>query len=1131
MGGVINLMNLPRALLLAAATALSASLEAISFDFTFSDAGGTQTLTGTIDVSNVSSSQYAHWSSSWTTGYFTANSLAMTLAGAPAGNGAYDLTAIGFVYLSVPSDLDLSAELVGQYSAADNFTFGQQRTDGKGMFLLIANNPVGASQVRFQLDGGTGYANVQMVDINYNPIGQTMLLTSFRPSGPATITTAINATDARVTGGAALQFQGGTFAPVGAGTPTLSNDITVLAGSTGTLDATGQNIVSTGAVAINGTSLTLTGSATSTISLGTVSGAGGVISAAGTNTLSVSSGYTGATVVTGGKLIQVGTSQSASNQIDAGATLEFNVSAGTLSSGSTSFAGAGTLRKTGAGDLMWGISAATFSLAPGALIHVVEGNLIGGSNWSEVWTNNHSDLRIDAGAKFSGVEADVRIDRLLGEGTLSTGLGHPDYHGFTIGVDGGSSQFTGTIVDSLVGDPGRIIKVGAGELALTGLNTYSGGTTLVAGSLRAGHNAAFGTGAITLNAGVLSSDGATARTLTNAVVIGGAVVLGDAVKSGTLTLSGTVDLGAGATVTVASDVVLGGAVASTGTLTKAGTGTLRLAGTSVVSSAVTVTAGLLTNNGMINGPVSVAAGGQLGGSGRLNGPLTVAGVLAPGNSPGILLQASGPATLVAGSSFLAELGGTVAGNGDGFHDQFFVQNGPLAISTAGVGVRLDVESWVKADGVSVFQPVRGDTFAILRAAGGISGRFADLTNADYATWVIFDNNSDPTHQFGTLYGTGLTGGQTFAAYGSTPSRAAIGASLWAAAVTPSASSTNNHPGGFVDGNTAVGQAAIGLLTAPDVATYLDALSPEAYLAVGDYALTTTRSLTDAALTRNPLYRAGSWTLGVGYNRAGRTYAGAAAGLNHRLTSETPHVTAAFDFGPHCSVGFFYGQNHGRTVGSAAQLDYRGGVFGLTSVGRIPGAYPVTLKGAVVTSDLRFDANRTGAVAGAGSATNRQKLRSFGGQLTAAVELYKDGRITFSPMLGFVHGRATTDAFTESGTGANLAVDALAQESSRLVAGFGATYLSSSVLAFDLTAAFEHEYASSVGSATATFAGAASALPMTTVRGIDDRQTTIFGLGASFQLDPRTTLRLGAEVRGNRELSRDHRYNVSVNVRF
>jgi hypothetical protein len=40
--------------------------------------------------------------------------------------------------------------------------------------------------------------------------------------------------------------------------------------------------------------------------------------------LAQGSAYTGATVVSGGKLIQVGTSQSSSNQIAAGATLEFN---------------------------------------------------------------------------------------------------------------------------------------------------------------------------------------------------------------------------------------------------------------------------------------------------------------------------------------------------------------------------------------------------------------------------------------------------------------------------------------------------------------------------------------------------------------------------------------------------------------------------------------------------------------------------------------------------------------------------------------------------------------------------------------------------------------------------------------
>jgi len=1117
-------MSLPRALLLAAATTLSASLEAISFDFTFSDVGATQTLTGTIDVSAVSSQPYANWSSSFNSGYFTANSLAMTLAGAPAGDGAYDLTALQYVYLSVPSDLDLSAELVGQHSTIDGFTFGQQRFDGKGMFLLLANNPLGASQVRFQLNGG--YANVQLMDVNYNMIGQTMLLTSFRPSGPATITTSINASDARVTGGSTMQFQGGTFAPVGVGTLTLTNDITVLGGSTGTIDATGQDIISNGTVTINGTSLTLTGSASSTIGLNNVTGSGGIVNAAGTNTLSVSSNYTGTTVVTGGKLIQVGTSQSASNQINAGATLEFNVGAGTLSSGSTSFTGAGTLRKTGAGSLMWGVTSATFGFSSGGLIHVVEGNLIGGSNWSEVWTNNHSDLRIDAAAMFSGVEADVKVDRLLGAGTLSTGLGHPDYHGFTIGVDGGDSLFTGTVVDSAVGDAGKLIKVGSGELVLTGTNTYSAGTTLNAGALRAGSNAAFGTGTITLNAGTLSSDGTTARTLANALVVTGDVTLGDADKTGALTLAGAVDLGAGATLTTASDVILGGAVTSTGALDKDGAATLKLAATSVVNAAVVVTDGLLTNNGAINGTVTVATNGTLGGSGTISGAVTISGTLAPGNSPGLQTQATGNTTQATGSHFVAQLGGTAPGNGDGFHDQYFVQAGNFILDP---GVTLDVRSWVQADGTTTFVPARRDIFAVIRASNGIVGQFADLTNADYSQWIIYENNTNPADQYGYLYGTGLNGGQTFAAYGANPARAAVGASLWAAAITPSTSSTQAHPGAFLDGSTTLGQVAVGLLTAVDADAYLAALSPEAYLAVGDYALTVSRSLTDAAFAQSSLVKTGAWTVGAGYNRAQHGYAGVDSPA-YALSSDTGLVTVAYDFGPHCSVGFFYGQNQGKTVAANTRVDYRGGVFGLTSVGRIPGAYPVTIKGAVVASELRFDATRVGPT-GDGSSVAHRPLRSLGGQVTIAMEAFKDGRLTFSPTLGFVQGRSTAAAFAEAGAGANLSVEAMAQDSSRLVAGFGLTYLASTDFIFDLSAAYEHEYAADAGSVSASFLGAAQDVPMTMTRALGDRDSTTCGAGVSWKLDNSTTVRLGAEVRGNRELTKDYRYNASVNVRF
>jgi len=563
-------------------------------------------------------------------------------------------------------------------------------------------------------------------------------------------------------------------------------------------------------------------------------------------------------------------------------------------------------------------------------------------------------------------------------------------------------------------------------------------------------------------------------------------------------------------------------------VTKDGAGVLLVDTTGVINSgSIVVSAGLLTDNGAINGAVSVTTNGTLGGSGTISGTVNVGGTLAPGNSPGVQTQVSGNTTLSSGAHFQAQLGGTTPGNGDGFHDQYDVQAGRFNLDP---GVTLDVRSWVKADGVTTFVPARRDVFTIIHASNGIAGVFSDLTNADYSQWMLFDNAST-LHPLGKLYGTGLNGNQTFAAYGDTPARAAIGASLWAAAVTASNSSTTAHPAGFLAGDTSLGLAAISLLSTPSPSAVLDALSPEAYLAVGDYALTVSRSLTDAAFTQNSLIKTGAWTVGAGFNRAEHAYVGTGAAQNYRLTSDSPIVTVAFDFGPHCSVGFFYGQNHGKTLADAARIDYRGGVFGLTSVGRIPGAYPVTLKGAVVASDLRFEASRAQGEPIGTSTSGQRKVRSVGGQLTAAVELYKDGRLTVSPTLGFVQGRSTANAFNEAGAGANLALDAMAQDSSRLVAGFGLTYLASSDLVFDVSAAFEHEYASDAGVVTASFEGSAVAVPMTIERSIADRDSTTFGLGASWKLDNSCTLRLGAEVRGNRELRNDHRYNASVNVRF
>jgi outer membrane autotransporter protein len=237
------------------------------------------------------------------------------------------------------------------------------------------------------------------------------------------------------------------------------------------------------------------------------------------------------------------------------------------------------------------------------------------------------------------------------------------------------------------------------------------------------------------------------------------------------------------------------------------------------------------------------------------------------------------------------------------------------------------------------------------------------------------------------------------------------------------------------------------------------------------------------------------------------------------------VTLTHDFGPHCSVGFFYGYNTGKTVAGNGRLDYRGNVFGLTSVGRFEGKRPVTLKAALVATDLRFDAVRNGSV------VHDQALRSLSGQLTASVEVYRDGRLSCAPLLGFVQGRSTSAAFAEAGSGALLNVESTERHSARALAGVGFGYILSNDLTLDATFAYEHEFTDAPAVVTATFADARETLPMSIDRATLDRGTTSASLGASWKIDNSVTLRLSAETRGNRELHKDYRYNAGLNYRF
>ncbi|MGC4013513.1 MAG: autotransporter-associated beta strand repeat-containing protein [Luteolibacter sp.] len=189
-----------------------------------------------------------------------------------------------------------------------------------------------------------------------------------------------------------------------------------------------------------------------------------------------------------------------------------------------------------------------------------------------------------------------------------------------------------------IGGGGTLTKSGTGTVTLSTANTFSGGSQLNAGRVRAGSASPLGTGTITFSGGTLSSDSTTARTLTNAWSSGGLGGLGDATDTGALTISGAGTLTGNATFNVlstsASTQVLSGVItdgANSYSLTKTGaTGSMQLSAANTYDGGTFINEGRLTASNIASygtGAVTIASTGQayLTASGTFTNPMSIAG--------------------------------------------------------------------------------------------------------------------------------------------------------------------------------------------------------------------------------------------------------------------------------------------------------------------------------------------------------------------------------------------------------------------------------------------------------------------------------------------------------------------------
>ena len=206
----------------------------------------------------------------------------------------------------------------------------------------------------------------------------------------------------------------------------------------------------------------------------------------------------------------------------------------------------------------------------------------------------------------------------------------------TTGGGGGSGNFSGNIVNGTA--PLSLTKIGIGTQTLSGINAYTGPTTVNGGSLVAGST----TGLSTVSAHLVNTGGTlglngfsnTILSLSDNGVGQTGIVQNGAAANAVLTFGDTNNLAFHGT------IVNGGA--GTLGLTKSGTGKEILTGISTYTGPTIVNAGTLQVEGSIaSALVNVKSGATLAGFGTVGGvgsttTIEAGGHLAPGASPGTI---------------------------------------------------------------------------------------------------------------------------------------------------------------------------------------------------------------------------------------------------------------------------------------------------------------------------------------------------------------------------------------------------------------------------------------------------------------------------------------------------------------
>ncbi len=368
------------------------------------------------------------------------------------------------------------------------------------------------------------------------------------------------------------------------------------------------------------------------------------------------------------------------------------------------------------------------------------------SNWNGSKLTKQGDgtlILSNTGNDYGDTEIDGGILAAKDAAALGTG-------DVTIAESATLALSQGTLDNNVTGE-GQIVKSGSDELIVTGDNNYSGGTTISGGTLTADHADSLGSGDID-NSGVLkvgegdlentlSGSGSLVKTGTGELTLSGGNDYsgGTTIIGGTLTADHADSLGTGAVansgVLQVGEGELENTLSGSGSLVKTGTGELTLGGDNSYSGATTITDGTL-----IAANVNALGSGNIDNSGTLmldaNGAFELANVTTHSGATTALAAGS---TLDAGQ-FTQEDGSTLSIDLGAATDDAVITADSVALggtlNVTGIGSVTD--SWTP----------EAYTYTLIGSDSAITTDFDDLTvagmNREDVDFLTIDGKVDET---------------------------------------------------------------------------------------------------------------------------------------------------------------------------------------------------------------------------------------------------------------------------------------------------------------------------------------------------------------------------------------------------